>query len=156
MNRPFDQQTTAFGGTGAFGSSAGARGVALQSDGKIIVVGGDASGDFALARYNADGSLDTSFSDDGLQTTEFDGFDSAASVVLRPDGKIVAAGRTNDDFAVARYNSDGTLDTAFSDDGLQVTSFGGASRFDAGAQGVALQPDGSTAACRSSAAARSS
>jgi uncharacterized delta-60 repeat protein len=136
------KQTTAFGGTGAFGSSAGARGVALQSDGKIIVVGGDASGDFALARYNADGSLDTSLSDDGLQTTEFDGFDSAASVVLQPDGKIVAAGRTNDDFAVARYNSDGTLDTAFSDDGLQVTSFGGASRFDAGAQGVALQPDG--------------
>jgi uncharacterized delta-60 repeat protein len=136
------KQTTAFGGTGAFGSSAGARGVALQSDGKIIVVGGDASGDFALARYNPDGSLDTSFSDDGLQITEFDGFDSAASVVLQPDGKIVAAGRTNDDFAVARYNSDGTLDTTFSGDGLQVTSFGGASRFDAGAQGVALQPDG--------------
>ena len=72
-----------------------ATGVALQGDGKIVVVGaggGDLTSDFALARYNPDGSLDTSFSGDGKQTTDFGRLDGANGVALQGDGKIVAVG----------------------------------------------------------------
>ena len=54
-----------------FGSAGGANGVALQADGGIVVVGNGGNGDFALARYNPNGSLDPSFSGDGKQTTGF-------------------------------------------------------------------------------------
>ena len=108
-----------------------ARGVAIQGDGKIVAVGGEAVeefGDFALARYNPNGSLDTSFSGDGKQTTDFGGFDNANAVALDSDGRIVAAGSasvgTDRDFALARYNANGSLDTSFSGDGKQTTDFG--------------------------------
>ena len=100
-------------------------------------------GDFALARYNPNGSLDTSFSGDGKQTTDFGRLRRPANgVALQADGKIVVAGprrRQRRDFALARYNADGTLDTSFSGDGKQTTDFGGSD--DAG-DGVALQADG--------------
>jgi len=126
-----------------FGSGDGATGVALQG-GKIVTVGfGGSLRDFALARYNLNGSLDTSFSGDGKQTTDFGGFDTATGVALQGDGKIVAVGSagggaTSDDFALARYNPNGSLDTSFSGDGKQATDFGGSE----GAQGMALQTDG--------------
>jgi uncharacterized delta-60 repeat protein len=102
----------------------GATDVALQSDGKIVVAGFSESGadittsDFALARYNPDGTLDMSFGTDGKVVTDFAGSrDTATGVAIQPDGKIVAAGRsqngTETDFALARYNADGTLDTGF-------------------------------------------
>ncbi len=114
--------------------------MALQADGKIVVVGSGADGDFALARYNPNGSLDTSFSGDGRQTTDFGGFDQATGVALQGDGKIVAVGGggADDDVALARYNPNGSLDPSFSGDGRQMTDFGG---FD-DANGVALQADG--------------
>jgi uncharacterized delta-60 repeat protein len=119
--------------------------VALQGDGKIVVVGftgAGSGGDFALARYNPDGTLDTSFSGDGRQTTNFAGRDESTGVALQVDGKIVAVGGTSGigfrDFALARYNPDGSLDPSFSGDGKQRTDFGG---FDEGA-GVAVQTDG--------------
>ena len=122
-----------------------ARGVAIQGDGKIVAVGGEGVeefGDFALARYNPNGSLDTSFSGDGKQTTDFGGFDNANAVALDSDGRIVAAGSasvgTGRDFALARYNANGSLDTSFSGDGKQTTDFGSLD----GAQGVAIQADG--------------
>ena len=127
--------------------TSGARrgdGVALQGDGKIVAVGGRRRRrrrDFALARYNPNGSLDTSFSGDGKQTTDFGGFDAAAGVALQGDGKIVAvgdAGRVDADFALARYNPNGSLDTSFSGDGKQTTDFGGVDE----ATGVAIQGDG--------------
>ena len=138
------KQTTNFGGT-----DDGATGVAVQSDGKIVVVGG-ASGagtggrDFAIARYNPNGTLDTSFSGDGKQTTGFAGFGGANGVALQANGKIVAAGvgvspGVGTAFGLARYNSDGSLDTSFSGDGKQTTDFAGGL---AGATGVALQGDG--------------
>jgi uncharacterized delta-60 repeat protein len=131
------KQTTDFGGFDR------ARGVALQGDGKIVAVGG--FGDFALARYNPDGSLDTSFSGDGLQTTDFlfgDG-DQANDVAIQANGRIVAVGlaaggATGNDFGLARYNTNGSLDTSFSGDGRKRTSFGGSDS----ASGVALQGDG--------------
>ena len=98
------------------------KGVALQPNGKIVVAGFCKSGgftgeDFAVGRYNADGSVDTTFGSDGETTTDFClGSDTAASVLLQPDGKIVAAGTTvisldGSDFALVRYNADGSLDS---------------------------------------------
>jgi uncharacterized delta-60 repeat protein len=132
------KQTTDFGGSGQ------ANAVALDAGGKLVVVGsiagsGLSSRAFALARYNADGSLDTSFSGDGRQTTDFPGNDEARGVALQGDGKIVAAGFAGAaDFALARYNPNGSLDTTFSGDGKQTTDFGGLDQ----ANGVALQGDG--------------
>jgi uncharacterized delta-60 repeat protein len=149
---------TSFSGDGKDATDFGAASdVALQPDGKLVVVGTegfkrcfdiwcDSFAEFAVARYNTDGTLDTSFSGDGKETTDFGKTDSASGVVLQPDGKIVVAGSSvdpsgngADDFALARYNADGALDTSFSDDGRQVTDFGGS---DKGAYGLALQPDG--------------
>jgi uncharacterized delta-60 repeat protein len=127
-----------------FGEFDLASGVALQGDGKIVAVGG-AGGDFGLARYNPNGSLDASFSGDGRQTTDFlfGAGDSASDVAIQANGRIVAVGlasggATGQDFALARYNPDGSLDTSFSGDGRKRTSFGA---FDI-ANGVALQGDG--------------
>ena len=85
--------------------------------------------DFALVRYNTDGSLDTSFDSDGKVTTAIGSAnDSAFSVAIQSDGKIVVAGYSdngsNDDFALVRYNTDGTLDTSFDSDGKVTTAIG--------------------------------
>jgi uncharacterized delta-60 repeat protein len=135
------KQETNFGGFGGFDLG---NGVAIQSDGKIVAVGraGGTGGDFGLARYNPDGSLDTSFSGDGKRWTDFGGSEEASGVAIQSDGKIVAVGRAegtgDDDFALARYNPNGSLDTSFSGDGRQTTNFG----FTDFANQVALQGDG--------------
>lgn len=110
-----------------------ARAVSIQSDGKIVV-GGTASNTsnesgnrFAVARFNADGSLDTTFDGDGKVTTLVFTRDQIHSLAIQPDGKIVAAGftgLTDVQFALVRYNSDGSLDTSFDGDGRIITSFG--------------------------------
>jgi uncharacterized delta-60 repeat protein len=125
--------------------------IALQSDGKIVVVGTlEASNsfvsDFALARYDSDGSLDATFGAGGLVTTDFSGEDDRASAVaIQTDGKIVVAGLTTNtttflrDFALARYNTDGGLDSTFGIGGKIITDF---SSQDNGGSDIALQPDG--------------
>jgi uncharacterized delta-60 repeat protein len=140
-----------------FGKQAFGSGVALQTDGKIVVaetayytvcedIWCSSPSEFALARYNADGTTDTSFSGDGRETTDFGGQDFGAyDVALQSDGKIVAVGHTGSgDFALARYNdTDGSLDTSFSGDDEVVTDFGGPHYgTDFGAYDVALQSDG--------------
>jgi uncharacterized delta-60 repeat protein len=119
--------------------------VAIQSDGKIVVAGyssGSGIHDFALVRYNSDGSLDTTFDGDGKVTTDFGAGDSAYSVAIQSDGKIVVAGFSfngrNGDFALARYNSNGSLDTTFDGDGKVTMDFGGEDY----ASSVAIQSDG--------------
>jgi len=129
--------------------------VALQSDGKIIAAGtvfvdfdpGEMSDtDFALARYNPDGTPDATFGSGGQISTDFLGHeDDAFSVLIQPDGKIVAVGSANDpatfyDFAAARYLSNGTIDTTFGVAGKVHTDFGD-QNFDR-ARSAALQPDG--------------
>lgn len=103
----------------------------IQPDGKILVVGESGKGsvnDFALARYNADGSLDTSFGGgDGKVTTDLGGLrDEAYAVKLQDDGKILVAGYSNNGSklvtALARYNSDGSLDTSFGGGAGFITS----------------------------------
>src|SRR5256886_8686107 len=126
--------TTIFPGDGSFAFA-----VALQADGKIIAAGtdfvdfnpGDMSDtDFALARYNADGSLDPTFGNGGTVTTDFFGTeDDALSVLIQPDGKIVAVGSGNDpadfyDFAAVRYLSNGALGTTFCVGASESTDFG--------------------------------
>ncbi|HYI02635.1 hypothetical protein [Hyalangium sp.] len=106
--------------------------VALQSDGKILVAGSTeqaASGlDFALARYNANGTLDTTFGTGGTVTTAFgNGTDRAFAITVQADGKIVVGGEstvtgTGQDFALARYNADGSLDTGFGTGGKVLTA----------------------------------
>ena len=127
------KQTTDLGG--------GANGVAIQPDGKIVVVGASGDGNFALARYNPNGSLDRSFSGNGKQRTDFGGRDRAKGVAIQADGKIVAVGlggRREFEFALARYNPNGSLDRSFSGNGRQRTAFGRS----AFANGVAIQADG--------------
>ncbi|MCU7815842.1 MAG: DUF4347 domain-containing protein, partial [Candidatus Thiodiazotropha sp. (ex Rostrolucina anterorostrata)] len=87
--------------------------VTVQADGKILVAG-SSDQDFALVRYHVDGSLDTTFDGDGKVTTDLgSSIDSGWSVTVQPDGKILVSGKSNDDFALFRYNSDGSLDTRF-------------------------------------------
>ena len=130
-----------------FGTSiADANGVAVQHDGKVVVAGyaaGAPAGEFALVRYNVDGSLDPTFGVDGRVTTDFGtGTELATDVVVQTDGKVVAVGLSQasgtDDFAVARYNADGMLDTAFDGDGRVTTDLAGYES----AYAVALQANG--------------
>ncbi|MFH8627539.1 calcium-binding protein [Streptomyces vietnamensis] len=119
-----------------------ARAVVLQSGGRILAVGGADQGEFGLARYTSNGSPDTTFGGgDGMVTTNFSGFDEAEGVALQPDGKIVAAGGGGFDFALARYNPDGSLDTGFGSGGRVTTDIGNY-EFDSAFGGVVLQPDG--------------
>ena len=123
-------------------------GIAIQADGKIVAAGDAALGTgnsrFAVARYNADGMLDTSFSGDGKVTTQFTRHDDpVAGLAMQADGKIVVSGGAaydgpNSNFALARYNSDGTLDLTFGGDGKVTTDFVGRHDF---ANAVAIQAD---------------
>jgi uncharacterized delta-60 repeat protein len=138
--------------------------VAIQQDGKIVAAGGTQTEhggtDFVLARYNADGSLDTSFGVGGKVQTDFrGGYDAAHGVVIQQDGKLVAAGESCDascgperyDFALARYNTDGSLDTSFGTAGKVLTDISGSGSFDS-LVALAIQRDGKLVAAGASAA----
>lgn len=106
--------------------------LAIQPDGKILVAGWTSetpSRNFLLARFNANGSPDTSFDTDGMLTTLIGTAAQATGIALQSDGKIVAVGFANvggaDHFAVARYNVDGSLDNTFDADGSVITIIGG-------------------------------
>jgi uncharacterized delta-60 repeat protein len=122
------------------------RAATIQGDGKLVAAGvcSNPTGfDFCLARYNSDGSLDTSFGTDGLVDTAIDGRDEAWAVSVGTGGKIVAAGdcATNSSyshFCLARYNSDGSLDTSFDGDGKVTTPIGLQDQL----RGMAVQGDG--------------
>jgi uncharacterized delta-60 repeat protein/uncharacterized repeat protein (TIGR01451 family) len=93
------------------GGGGGASDVVLQGDGRIVVAGSNGpGGDFAVLRYNPDGSQDTGFGTGGVATVDFGGADAAYGVALQPDGKIVAAGQggPGSDFARARFEGGGT------------------------------------------------
>jgi uncharacterized delta-60 repeat protein len=141
--------------TTTFPEGSYASAVALQPDGKIIaagtvfvdfIIGESSNTDFALARYNPDGTADTTFGNGGQVSTDFAGLeDDAFSVLIQPDGKIVAVGSANNpatyyDFAAVRYLGNGTIDTTFGVAGKVSTDFGD-QNFDR-ARSAALQPDG--------------
>lgn len=137
-------QTLSFGS----GSDDVARVILLQPDGKILLIGTatNSTGSLlALARFQTDGSPDATFSGDGkviLSIGSF--FTDAFAALLQPDGKIVVAGTAkfgmNDDVALARFLSNGTLDATFGTGGKTTTNLG--SDADSG-NALALQADGS-------------
>ncbi|KQT13097.1 hypothetical protein ASG40_19865 [Methylobacterium sp. Leaf399] len=129
-----------------------ARSVTVQADGRIVVAGngrdGDGSSDFAVVRYNADGSLDTGFGDSGKIITDLGAdrtYTIGNSVTVQADGRIVVAGYSESDvgrdFAVVRYNADGSFDSDFGTDGKVLTPFG-AGKGDEEAYSMKVQADG--------------
>ncbi len=114
------------------GSGGVARALRAQPDGRLIAAGSASNGsndDFALVRYNVDGSLDGTFGTGGKVTTPFGAQDDQAfGLVLQKTGRPIAAGSTfngtDNDFALARYTTDGLLDTTFGGDGRVTTSIG--------------------------------
>lgn len=123
--------------TDIFGGHGSPTDLVLQDDGKIVVLGtteyrtpGPTS-DFTIARYNSDGSLDASFGTGGIIHTGFSGnINFASSVLINPDGKILVVGTTGNstnaptfDFALARYNHDGSLDITFGNGGKLTLDF---------------------------------
>lgn len=137
--------------TDLFGGHDYGRGIVVQGDGKIVVAGQTfnpnntaAGNDFGLVRYDANGNLDPTFGSGGKTATHFGfGSDSGLSVAVQEDGKIVAGGvasnGTNQDFAVARYRTNGSLDGEFDFDGRALVDFGGGAE---NGEGLALQDDG--------------
>lgn len=133
--------------------SQDANAVALQKDGKIIAAGSETyqvgpvlHQDFCLARYKTDGSVDTTFGTGGWVTTSFfdtDQFETINGLAVQPDGKILAGGTTYNGirqcFALARYNTDGSLDSGFGTNGKVVTPVGS---HDATARALVLQGNG--------------
>ncbi len=123
--------------------------MAIQADGKIVVGGYSTNStltnlDFALARFNSNGTLDTSFDLDGkLSRTFGSGDDVITSLAIQANGKIVVGGYTNNgantDFALARFNADGSFDTTFDTDGRVTTARG---NWDDYINSVVLQADG--------------
>ncbi len=120
---------------------------AIQNDGKIVVAG-SANSNFAVIRYNTNGTLDTDFGSGGITTTPIGSPSlegrTAATVVIQDDGKIVASGSSyngsNNDFALVRYNPNGSLDTTFGGgDGIATVDFNNSND---GAYGMALDSTG--------------
>jgi uncharacterized delta-60 repeat protein len=124
-----------------------ASGVAVQSDGKLIVVGATQAG-FAVIRLLPTGALDPSFGTNGLVTTSIGNTGFYSAVAVQGDGRIVATGgaQFNDnrsyDFAVARYLADGGLDPSFGEAGVATTSFGPGPFQDDYPRSILVQPDG--------------
>ena len=111
-----------------------AEAVALAPDGKIVLVGptGRYPRSFATVRLNPDGSLDESFGDGGRVVTSFPNDAEAHAVAVQPDGKVLVggygssdpkAGMEGSDYTLVRYNSDGSLDEEFGEDGVVMTDF---------------------------------
>ena len=120
--------------------------VAVQPNGQIVIAGSAEGYETSLvARYNANGSLDTSFGTGGYATTSFNKAASTQyeAVAIQPNGEILTAGMANINgdahFAVARYNTNGTLDTTFGTNGEVVTSLGGTNEW---ASSIAVQANG--------------
>lgn len=130
--------------------NARGRAVAHQPDGKIVMAGfvGTSFSDrsVVLTRYLDTGALDPAFGNDGIVVTDLaEGEDTAAAIRLQPDGKVLVAGSfrvppaTSNDFGIARYLANGSLDPGFGQNGVVVLDIGG--RAD-DARALMLQDDG--------------
>jgi len=124
----------------------------IQADGKIVAAGYQATGNFwqvAVVRYNADGSLDSTFDGDGIVMTAVGNWRSAANALaLLPDGRILIAGYSGTttkptDMLLIRYNPDGSPDAVFGSGGSVVTDIAGGAD---SANAIAIQPDGNIVA----------
>jgi len=143
---------TGFGTGGIVTTSVGsgydyAHALVIESDDKIVVAGSSSNGssyNFALVRYNANGTLDTGFGTGGIVTSPVgSGFASAYALGIDTDGRLLAAGYSdngsNYDFALVRYNANGTLDTGFGTGGIVTTPVGSSDDY---AFALGIQSDG--------------
>jgi uncharacterized delta-60 repeat protein len=137
---PSGAPDTSFSGNGKLltdlgSSSEAANGVAIQDDGRIVAAGytytsAGRTFDFAVVRYTSAGELDTTFSGDGIQRTDFSAAEHGFAVTVQPDGKILVAGDhdsysgIDSDFALARYKTGGRLDRTFGAGGKVTTDLG--------------------------------
>ena len=135
--------TTNVSGVGRFNAGV------LQPDGKLVAFGYSGATTarcFLIIRYNPDGSLDDSFGSGGIVTTDLGGDDFLNAGGLYPDGKLVAFGNNEiggtRNFAVMRYNSDGSLDDSFGSGGIVITDIGGSSMDDDRVNVGVVQSDG--------------
>ncbi len=144
---------SAFGANGVvsttIGSDSAANALALQPDGKILLAGyaDDSGDDFALARYNPNGTPDTGFGTAGITTTAIcSGYDAICALAVQPDGKILAGGYATDGLdeylVLARYTVTGTLDSAFGSSGVVTKTLSTASPKVDRINDIAIQPDG--------------
>jgi uncharacterized delta-60 repeat protein len=119
----------------------------IQPDGKILLGGFCSNGsnnDFCIARFNSNGTLDTSFGSSGKVIQPIGSSnDYGWSLVIQPDGKILLGGYcgsgSNHDFCIARFNSNGTLDTSFGTGGKVIQPIGSSNDY---GFSLAIQPDG--------------
>lgn len=126
-------------------SNSVARSIAVQADGKIVLGGHTSDGvtdKFCLIRLNTDGSLDNGFGTNGIVATAFPYSSVGHDIAIQSDGKIVLAGQTwggsQNEFALARYKTNGELDASFGNAGLVTTAF----NYLAYATSVKIQSDG--------------
>ena len=135
--------------------------MAVAADGRILVAGHGSAvdtfgsyfpSDFELARYDAKGALDPSFSGDGRQTVDFGGDEFGYDVAVQSNGRIVAFGKAGSAFALARLDANGSLDGDFSGDGRQTTDVTLLASNVVGVDGV-LQSDGKLVAAGTTAGA---
>src|SRR5581483_11173415 len=125
---------------------SGPAAVAIQPDGKIVevsFVSGVDPANFSIARFDSNGTLDPSFGNGGLVSTNFGGPGQATSIVLESNGKILVGGGLQNNgstsFALARYNANGSLDTGFGMSGVVTIAIGAGGSM---INGLALQADG--------------
>lgn len=118
---------TTFNGSGTIatpiGADACAYTLAIQSNDRIIAAG-VSNNQFALARYTSNGSPDTSFGSGGIVTTRIGNTAQINDIALQNNGLIVAAGFSDNQFALARYNANGSIDTTFGNAGIVTTPLG--------------------------------
>ncbi|MDB5322150.1 MAG: hypothetical protein JWN40_3781 [Phycisphaerales bacterium] len=113
---------------GLLGPSSDTPTAAFRQDGKTLVAGTQAgSNDAFLARFDADGSLDTTFGDGGKATVKFGGNSLVLAITVDPTGNILAAGSGGGDMAVARFFSNGQIDHSFDSDGVKTVHFASSS-----------------------------
>ncbi|MCX7809492.1 MAG: delta-60 repeat domain-containing protein [Leptospiraceae bacterium] len=121
--------------------------LAIQPDGKILLGGFCINGsneDFCIARFNSNGTLDTNFGTGGKVIQDIGSSnEQGISLAIQPDGKILLGGfynnGSNEDFCIARFNSNGTIDTTFGSSGKVIQPIGSSSDY---GQSLAIQPDG--------------
>lgn len=117
--------------------------IAIQSNGKVLVTGRSSDGfnsEMFLLRYNADGTLDASFDNDGVLLFDLgEEYDSGNTVIVQPDEKILVAGKSDSNIIILRINLDGTLDSAFGDNGIVISTVSSST---ASANDMILDTDG--------------
>jgi len=134
--------TTQLSGAGDYCNS-----IAVQTDGKIVAAGyawAIYKRDFAVVRYNPDGSLDSGFGTGGIVFTDLGGEEMGEELAVHPEGGIVLVGQKDMDYILLRYTSGGLLDPDFGSGGIVTTDYGGGSD---GARSICMRSDGRFVVC---------